>query len=88
MMKLKFDNHTIQSKHPMPGSVVPLTNVFFKFRQEEIKRPLECMVRTLLLFKTNLITMLMMVDDDPDLVSNQKQKSMITDQGRLLGPPL
>ena len=46
------------------------------------------MVRTLLLFKTNLITMLMMVDDDPDLVSNQKQKSMITDQGRLLGPPL
>ena len=87
MMKLKFDNHTIQSKHSMPGSVVPLTNVF-KFRQEEIKRPLGCMVRTLLLFKTNLITMLMMLDDDPDLISNQKHKSIITDQGRLLGPPL
>ena len=46
------------------------------------------MVRTLLLFKTNLITMLMMLEDDPDLISNQKHKSMITDQGRLLEPPL
>ena len=46
------------------------------------------MVRTFLLFMTNFITMVMMVDDDPDLISNQKHKSIITDQGRLLGPPL
>ena len=72
MMKLKFDNHPMQSKHSMPRSVVPLTNVF-KFRQEEIKWPPGCMVRTLLLFKTNLITMLMMLDDESDLVSNHNQ---------------
>ena len=46
------------------------------------------MVRTFLLFKTNFITMLMMLDGDSYLVSNQKHKSMMADQGRLLEPPL
>ena len=47
------------------------------------------MVRIFLLFMTNFITMpMMMLDDDPDLISNQKHKSIMTDQGRLLGPPL
>ena len=72
-----------------PIGIQTLTNVFFKFRQEEIKRLPGCMVRIFLLFMTNFITMpMMMLDDDPDLISNQKHKSMMTDQGRLLGPPL